>query len=399
MDTRIPLWSLLIAVLGNAIYFVLTTLIANATLDYHVVGWIITLSVLAVAASEARRTRSLLKTAGIRAVHPVAKDTIDKGLAEAERSYRWLGTSGWFVVVSPELRSEWAQKPTVDRTFITLDPDCDAAIKEQASWEEQEPSAIKNRITETKKSIEQLRSTGVKVAWRGHVLPSVFRIVVPDDRGVYVSAYERGRQGPDCPQLELEPTGILGRWFLDYFERISEVTDLHRGPAQSADHFSSELGIQRIYPDRERRDHHDDAVSAIDKDLQYLKRGEVLLVGVSLRVFFNPLGPFYESINESFRTKPSQVTFRALLIHPESPEAINRSVVESGSPESGNIFSDIDSTVRQVSNLRRRGAPIHLNYYRQAPYFTAVIFPERCYIAPNLLSADVPVGLPMIVFK
>ncbi len=35
---------------------------------------------------------------------------------------------------------------------------------------------------------------------------------------------------------------------------------------------------------------------------------------------------------------------------------------------------------------------------KSAPYCTVVIFPEKAFYTPNILSTDVPANLPMLVF-
>jgi len=64
------------------------------------------------------------------------------------------------------------------------------------------------------------------------------------------------------------------------------------------------------------------------------------------------------------------------------------------------IKIDIKSTIASIQNLNRlygKGS-VEYNLYLSAPYCTAVIFPDKCYFSPNLLSQVAPVRLPMIVF-
>jgi hypothetical protein len=165
----------------------------------------------------------------------------------------------------------------------------------------------------------------------------------------------------------------------------------------------SEAGITRVYRDREENQYPDNALVDLRNSFTNHHHGEIRIVGVSLRVFFNSTGPFYEAIRKiaaSTQTDPS-VRILALISHPESPESLNRAAIETPSKGRAMIGDEIGLSVKSMENLRHEfdGEPVQYGYYNEAPYCTAVIFPDKCYFSPNILSKEVPVRLPMIVFR
>jgi len=165
----------------------------------------------------------------------------------------------------------------------------------------------------------------------------------------------------------------------------------------------SEAGISRLYKDREVSNHGDNAQTRLAAEFQKFEAGEICIIGVTLRVFFNPLGPIYPDIEMMLRNGKGRVTIRALISDPESPEIHHRATMEEPNrPESQTRQTDRDteSTVATIRNLVRSvGAKAKLKYFQPAPYCTAVIFPHVAYYSPNLLAPVAPVRLPMILFR
>ena len=96
------------------------------------------------------------------------------------------------------------------------------------------------------------------------------------------------------------------------------------------------------------------------------------------------------------------IDIRSLISHPDSPEVWNRAKIET--PDINNdplIQIDIRSTTASIEKLNTNfpNHPIQYGFYNQAPYCTCVLFKDRCYYSPNILSRDAPVRLPMIVFQ
>lgn len=166
----------------------------------------------------------------------------------------------------------------------------------------------------------------------------------------------------------------------------------------------SDGGIIRVYMDREENEHEQNAHIDLRSDFDDFRSGEVKLVGVSLRVFFNQTGPFYRSIYKicELGEISKSIKIRALISHPESPEVYNRAKIETPNRVNDPLIKiDIKSTVASIENLNNNfsSGPIKYCHYEQAPYCTCIIFPEKCYFSPNILSSDAPVRLPMIVFQ
>ena len=78
------------------------------------------------------------------------------------------------------------------------------------------------------------------------------------------------------------------------------------------------------------------------------------MIGVSLRVFFNPTGPFYQAIN-TVASHKNEVHLKTLLLHPKSPEASDRAKVESPSISPPLIEQDISLTVANINHLHAVG--------------------------------------------
>ena len=162
----------------------------------------------------------------------------------------------------------------------------------------------------------------------------------------------------------------------------------------------SDGGIIRIYKDREESTSPENAVAELRQAFFDHRQGEVKMIGVSLRVFFNPTGPFFQAISQiaSIAETNREVQIRALILHPESPEAANRAAIETPHMGEPLIKRDIALTAANIQSCFPN-ALIEYGYYKEAPYCTLVIFPDRCFFSPNLLSRVVPVRLPMIIFR
>lgn len=162
-------------------------------------------------------------------------------------------------------------------------------------------------------------------------------------------------------------------------------------------------GILRFYKDRERSDSRDNAVSRLLQEFEDFdsEPPEIKIMGVSLRVFFNDAGTFYPAIKSLLKRRKGVVIIKTLVCDPQNPEVFHRDEIESkGNPQT---VRDIESTKSGIQGIRNL-YPEHLDCvtlrtYMQAPYCTMIIFPDKCYYSPNILSSTVPVRLPMIVFR
>jgi len=164
----------------------------------------------------------------------------------------------------------------------------------------------------------------------------------------------------------------------------------------------SDGGILRVFKDREEGLASENAVAELLQAFKDHHQGEVKLIGVTLRVFFNKPGRFYEAIRDiaSAAESNASLAIRALISDPESPEVTNRAAIETPTkPDSPRriIRASVDGIEYLQTNFPN--ATIEYRHYMEAPYCTLVMFPDRCFFSPNLLSKTVPVRLPMIVFS
>lgn len=165
----------------------------------------------------------------------------------------------------------------------------------------------------------------------------------------------------------------------------------------------SEGGIIRIYKDREPSAREDNGENALKKAFEEHSQGEVKLVGVSLRVFFNQTGQFYNNIDALCKKSETNTTIKikALISSENAPETINRGKIESPGATIPTIITEIGATKQHIARLNNLAKlnPIDVKEYIQAPYCTAVIFPDKCFISQNILCDTAPVKLPLIIFR
>jgi hypothetical protein len=163
-----------------------------------------------------------------------------------------------------------------------------------------------------------------------------------------------------------------------------------------------EGGMLRVYKDREQHPYLEDGIDDLQQAFMKHDKGAVKLIGVTLRVFFNQTGPFYQAIsNIVIAARDNEnIGIKVLLSHPDSPEVLNRAAIETPAMAEPLIKKDIALTAANIDNLRNEfaGSSLEYGYYKEAPYCTLIIFPDKCYYSSNILSKEVPVRLPLIVF-
>ena len=204
--------------------------------------------------------------------------------------------------------------------------------------------------------------------------------------------------------------------------------------------FSQEFrkaGVLAFYSDRKNH-----AERSLEEAFEKHKEGEVLMAGASLRLFLAPGLHFYTWVEKILDRKGrSPIAVRALFCNPESNQELPfRSFVEEfnqdrsfpkhspfdwkksigfsfdefikeffenhsiGAPadQRCRVIQDIESTRVGVNALqgvaKMSGNFIYHREFKSAPYCTVIIFPDRAFYTPNLLSTEVPVNMPMIVF-
>ncbi|MFE9763495.1 hypothetical protein ACFYPC_02995 [Streptomyces sp. NPDC005808] len=165
----------------------------------------------------------------------------------------------------------------------------------------------------------------------------------------------------------------------------------------------SDAGITRVYKDREFNTNADNAQTRLSEEFLSHQSGEIYIMGPTLRVFFNPLGPFYRDIERMLRNANGAVRMQALIEHSDSPAVRERTSIEEPNLAPGQkpqTERDADSTIATVLNVcATTGSYITLRRFMPAPYCTVVIFPNVAFFSPNILAPEAPVRLPMILFR
>lgn len=220
------LLAITLGVASNAVFFAMTQLFKKLRMSFISIIITFLIASLIVAVMQIRKYYNLwsnnctfLRKLGVVRLYNNAKETIDKGLQEAESSYWWLGTSAHYVLCNPDKQEYIETKPRTEFVFITIDPECSAVLSDQALWEKQPKEDIADRITDTKKFINKLKGKKINISWEGHSTAPTFRIVIVNNEKVLVSFYEKEKLGPLCKQLEVAADGLLGQWFIQFFEK------------------------------------------------------------------------------------------------------------------------------------------------------------------------------------
>jgi hypothetical protein len=165
----------------------------------------------------------------------------------------------------------------------------------------------------------------------------------------------------------------------------------------------SDAGIIRVYRDREFAPGRDNAQTRLSEEFRGHSDGPIYMMGPTLRVFFNPLGPFYRDIETMLRSSNGKVTINALIERPDSLAVVDRTAIEEPNltpHDKPQTERDADSTIATARNMSATiGRYINLRRFLPAPYCTAIIFPSVAFYSPNILSSHVPARLPMILFR
>lgn len=175
-------------------------------------------------------------------------------------------------------------------------------------------------------------------------------------------------------------------------------------------------GIKKVYRDRGKKneieDREENAENDIIEDFKDLNHGTIKIIGVSLRDFFHERAPYYDLI----KNLDKNIEIQALFCDSKnSYEVINRGMIEDpnatlnyintediNSIEPPQIIIDIENTRMGIEKLVNKSdvkTNIKYKQYKSAPYCTAIIFPNKCYFSPNVLSPNKADGLPMIQYK
>jgi hypothetical protein len=165
----------------------------------------------------------------------------------------------------------------------------------------------------------------------------------------------------------------------------------------------ADAGIARVYPDREYRAGQENGQRRLAEAFTATHEGEVRLMGPTLKAFFHTSSPLYSAIEQMLRDAKGAVTVRALIEREDSQAIRDRIEIEQpelAPGEESQTKRDCDTTLASILTLERKlKCTLKVRRYNQAPYCTAVLLPDLAFFSPNLLASEVPVRLPLLVFK
>lgn len=131
----------------------------------------------------------------------------------------------------------------------------------------------------------------------------------------------------------------------------------------------------------------DEAKLNLLQEIKNHKNGEIKIIGVTLKYFFQKeFSHFYESIEELLKNNLKNVSLKVLLCDPDkNPEVLHRSPVDR--PEHTKTM--VEWSIKSIQNLKNQyGDTISYAEYIEAPYYTSIIFPNKCYLIPNILIKE-----------
>jgi hypothetical protein len=195
--------------------------------------------------------------------------------------------------------------------------------------------------------------------------------------------------------------------------------------------FSQEFrkaGVSQFYSDRKGQ-----SEKALEEAFNSHFEGEVLMAGASLRLFLATGQHFHDWTSKILSRK--NVRVRAVFCSPEGNDELPlRSFIEEFNQDKNfpkdspfdwskkinfsfeefkqdfyrdpknelRVINDLMATRRGITALKGLtksiGSSIDHREIRSAPYCTVIIFPDKAFYTPNLLSEKSPVNMPTLVF-
>ncbi len=207
-----------------------------------------------------------------------------------------------------------------------------------------------------------------------------------------------------------------------------------------------EAGIVKLYSRRDKSA----AIKDLERAFEQHEKGDILLTGPSLRLFFASAGGFYAIIRRNIdRYRRLGVKIYAVNADINSNMSLPiRTFVEEFNPDGSypspgegkdkvwqressdwarahhdlslkefhddfytkygvdaggevrcRCVDDLQGVSTGIDQLNVKKIVVSSRTTISAPYFTAVIFPDKCYYTPNILNSTVPANMPMLVFS
>lgn len=160
---------------------------------------------------------------GIKKIYHSTKETLLQTLNEPEKSFKWLGFSAFNVVHNN--RDCFLRKKHVKFEFLMNNPgnkELNLEL-EKIYWDSKGQMKSEDLIRLSDKLLQDLKANvhnNIEIIHYNQV--PTFRLVFSDNRKVYVSFYEDGKNALDTMQLEIEdsPESLnLYKWFDQYYSK------------------------------------------------------------------------------------------------------------------------------------------------------------------------------------
>ncbi len=216
-------------------------------------------------------------------------------------------------------------------------------------------------------------------------------------------------------------------WMVDWLKRRSGYSELWMLSREF-----SEAGLLKFYSSRNR-----ESEEEIEAAFNAHVDGEIQIAGASLRLFLASNSRFHEPIRRLLADPKRDANIRVIYCSPDGNNELPvRSFVEERASDGEwkvggssdwskleydmyhqflnnfpqntshpsaqlRVITDLHSTragIRELNAKAMARSSITSGEYHHAPYFTMVMFPDKVFYTPNILSQRVPASLPLLVF-
>lgn len=160
---------------------------------------------------------------GVKSIYPAMHSTIRSTLESAKKSFKWYGLSAFNVVHNN--RDIFSRKQEVKFHFTIVDPINEklADITDEYHSDTRGRMSSFKLINESNALIQELKlnvNKNISVSYCNNI--PTFRLIIIDDRLIYVSFYERGKDALNTFQIEIEDNNMntnMFEWFYEFYEK------------------------------------------------------------------------------------------------------------------------------------------------------------------------------------